>query len=377
MKLKTDWPLFLTIVMMVSAGLVFIYSSSSVVAQERFGKASTYFLMRQTMAAVIGFGALMLLRRYDYRKLKSAQWAFICLGSVLTMLIVVYFVDPSHHRWFRFGPVQFQPSELAKPALVVFLSYFVTQRAGDINGRHTIGPATMAMIMLAGAVVMADLGTAVVLMATAAAIFYVAGLEPKYFKLALAGTLVLLTVAVVSTPYRLLRLINFVDPGYKIIDTLDPGGHVRAYVQRARVRDTRYQARQSKIAVGSGGVFGRGLMRGTQKLFYLPEAHTDFIYAVVGEELGMFGCTLLLVGFIIFLWRGFRLYWVALDDFGRYLAVGITVSIVFQALINMSVVLDLGPTKGIPLPLVSYGGSSLVSSMISLGLLLSVSERAR
>ncbi len=377
MKLKTDWPLFLTIVMMVCFGLVFVYSASSVVAQERLSKGSLYFFFRQGAAALLAFGLLMLLRQKDYRKLGSPQWAFISLGSVLVLLIIVHFADPSAHRWLRLGPFQFQPSEFAKPALAIFLAYFVMLRAKDINGPHTIVPATMAMVMLAGAVVIADLGTAVVLMGTAAAVFYVAGLDPKYFKIALAGTIVLFLIAVVSKPYRLQRCLHFIDPNYTILDTINPGGEIKAYAHRTRIGDTGHQARQSKIAIGSGGLVGQGLMEGTQKLFYLPEAHTDFIYAVVGEELGMFGCTILLVGFLLILWRGLRLYWIALDDFGRYLALGITVSIVFQALINMSVVLDMGPTKGIPLPLISYGGSSLVSTMVSLGLLLSISERAR
>jgi cell division protein FtsW len=258
------------------------------------------------------------------------------------------------------------------------LAYFVTHRASDINGRHTVMPAAMAMVMLAGAVVVADLGTAVVLMATAAAVFYVAGLEPKYFKIAAAVTTVLLMAAIVSKPYRLKRIVGFVDPVYKIVNMINPSGEIVRYMERAKVSgDPGYHARQSRIAVGSGGIFGQGLMKGNQKLFYLPEAHTDFIYAVVGEELGIFGSSLLLGGFVLILWRGFRLYWVALDDFGRYLAVGVTFSIIFQAFVNMTVVLDLGPTKGIPLPLISYGGSSLLSTMISLGLLLSVSERAR
>ncbi len=377
MRLKTDWPLFLTVVGMVCAGLVFIYSSSAVVAEQRFGKPSYYFLVRQAAAAAFSFWVLMTLARKDYRRLHSPHYAFILLGSVLALLILVYFLDPQHHRWLPLGVIRVQPSEFAKPALIVFLAYFVTLRAPDINGRHTLLPAAMAMVMLAGAVVIADLGTAVVLLGTAAAVFCVAGLEVRYFKLACAATALIVVIAIVAKPYRLQRCIHFVDPHHKILDKIDPTGTIKAYAHSAEVPDTSYHARQSKIAVGSGGLFGKGLAMGTGKLFYLPEAHTDFIYAVVGEELGLFGSTLVLGGFLIILWRGFRLYWVALDDFGRYLAVGVTASLVFQAFINMSVVVDLAPTKGIPLPLISYGGSSLLSSMISLGLLLSVSERAR
>jgi cell division protein FtsW len=378
LRLKTDWPLFLTIVGMVSIGLVFVYSASSVVAEQRYGQASYFFLMRQAAWAFLSLCVLMFLAKRDYRHLKSPQWAFFGLSVVLMLLIVVYFADPVNHRWLPIGPGQLQPSELAKPALVVFLAYFVTQRASDINGRHTVIPATMVLIMLAGAVVIADLGTAVVLMGTAAAVFYVAGLEKRYFWMAAVASMLLLTLAIVHKPYRLKRVLDFVDPECKVVCRIDPTGYMQEYASRAGVTgDSGYQAKQSRIAVGSGGVVGKGLMMGSQKLFYLPEAHTDFVYAVVGEELGLFGTVLLLCGFVVVLWRGYRLYWVALDDFGKIIAIGVTTSIVLQAFINISVVLDMAPTKGIPLPLISYGGSSLLSTMISLGLLLSVSERAR
>ena len=378
MRLKTDWPLFLTVLFMVSFGLVFVFSASSVMAQERLGKPSYFFFVRQAGAAVLAFCALMTLSKWDYRRLRSSQWAFPCLGVVLVALVLVYFADPDTHRWFRLGPFSLQPSEFAKPALVVFLAYFVTQRAPEINSRHTIMPAAMAMSVVAAAVMKADLGTGLVLVVTAGAVFFVAGLERRYFQIAGIVTLVALTIAVVSEPYRLQRVIHYFDPDHAILSKIDPGGTIQRYAHRAEVpADTGYQARQSTYAIGSGGIFGKGLMQSRQKLGYLPEAHNDFIYGIVGEELGLFGSLAVVAGFLLILWRGLRLYWIALDDFGRYLAVGVTISIVFQAFVNMSVALNLGPTKGIPLPLISYGGSSLVSSMISLGLLLSVSERAR
>jgi cell division protein FtsW len=178
-------------------------------------------------------------------------------------------------------------------------------------------------------------------------------------------------------PYRLARVLRHVDPELKLVDRVNPSGEIRSYLRRSQgATDPTYQPKQSRIAVGSGGVLGVGLMQGKQKLLYLPEAHTDYIYAVVGEELGLWGATGILVGFFVILWRGLRLFYVAPDDFGRYLALGVTVSVVLQAIFNISVVLDMGPTKGIPLPMISYGGSSLLSTLISLGLLLSVSEHA-
>jgi cell division protein FtsW len=376
-RIRTDWTLFITTVLMVSFGLVIVYSASSVVAELKFG-SSAHFFIRQLGWAFISFLALMYFKRKDYRVLQNPGAAFACLGVVLAMLVAVYFLDARNHRWFRLGGLSLQPSEFAKPALAIFLAYFLTLRSRVINDRHTLLPASMAIVMLALTVVIADLGTAVVLVLTAAVVFYVAGLDRRYFIGALAAGVLLAGVAVLLKPYRLARIAGYLDPDYTLLDRIDPGGRIKNYLHQAAVgaHDPSYQARQSKIAVGAGGVLGVGLMQGKQKLLYLPEAHTDFIYAVVGEELGMWGCTALIAGFLIILWRGLRLFWVATDDFGRYLALGVTATIVIQAFINMSVVLDLAPTKGIPLPMISSGGSSLFSTLASLGMLLSVSEHA-
>jgi cell division protein FtsW len=208
-------------------------------------------------------------------------------------------------------------------------------------------------------------------------VFYVAGLQRRYVVGALCVGVLFCGAFVISKPYRLARIVGKFDPDYKLLDKIDPQGHIKNYVsQSLTTRDPGYQPRQSRIAVGSGGVMGLGLMHGRQKILFLPEAHTDFIYAVIGEELGIFGCSAVLVGFLIIMWRGFRLFWIAPDDFGRYLALAITSSIVVQALINMSVVLDMGPAKGIPLPMISSGGSSLLSTLMCLGMLMSVSGRA-
>ncbi|HPQ17358.1 MAG TPA: FtsW/RodA/SpoVE family cell cycle protein, partial [Bryobacteraceae bacterium] len=178
-------------------------------------------------------------------------------------------------------------------------------------------------------------------------------------------------------PYRMVRVFGFFDPEYKTLERFAWGEKVKTYLgQSSFNRDPGYHVRQSKIAVGSGGLIGKGLMDGKQKLFYLPEAHTDFIYAVVGEELGLLGCGTLVVLYLVILWRGLQLARSTQDDFGRYLAVGVTSIIVVQALMNMSVVLDMAPAKGIPLPMISYGGSSLLSTLILLGMLLSVSEQS-
>lgn len=374
---RTDWILFLSIVAMVAFGLVVVYSASSVVAEVKFKEQSYYFLIRQVGAAVVALAAMMFLKRLDYRTLNTSGWAFASLGFVLMMLVAVYVADPKQHRWFHIGPAQLQPSEFAKPALALFLAFFVTFRSKSINHRHTLFPAALAVAVLALTVVVADFGTAMVLMLTAAAVFFVAGMQGRYFVIAGAVAVLFAGAAVASKPYRLKRVIDYFDPDYKVLSLLDHKERIREYANSTlAARDSGYQGLQSRIAVGTGGALGVGLMQGRQKLLYLPEAHTDFIYAVVGEELGFLGCTALLAGFLTILWRGFRLYLYAADPFGRYLALAVTTSVVFQALINMSVVLDMGPTKGIPLPMISYGGSSLLSTLVSLGLLLSVSERA-
>jgi cell division protein FtsW len=378
-RLKSDWLLFGTIVTMVGFGLVMVYSASSVVAQlnPRIN-SSFYYAEHQLIWAAVSFVALMFFKRRDYRMLQSPAWAFGSLGMVLFLQILVFFLDTKTHRWFRLqGVGTLQPSEFAKPALIVFFAYFVTQKQEAINSRRTILAASLALAVLAATVGLGDLGTAVVLIVPAAVVFYVAGLERKFVAAALLVGALIAVGFIASKPYRMARIVGFFDPQYKVISMLDHEGRIKKYIsQSVTTRDAGYQVRQSKIAVGSGGVLGLGLMQGRQKILYLPEAHTDFIYAVVGEELGLWGCGAVLAGFLVILWRGLQLYWVAGDDFGRYLALGVTSSIVIQALINMSVVLGMGPTKGIPLPMISAGGSSLMSTLICLGMLLSVSEHS-
>lgn len=374
-RLKTDWILFLTILAMVAFGLVMVYSASSAIAELRNGVAPYYFAVRQLGWALVSFFVLMSLKRMDYRRLNTPAWAFSGLGIVLGLLVAVYFFG-SRHRWFRFAGIgSFQPSEFAKPALIIFLAYFLDRRARVINDRRTLQQAFVAVAMLAGVVVVADLGTALVPVITAVIVFWVAGLEKKYMLRAGVIAAVLGAVAIVSSPYRLKRVIGYVDRDYTKIETIDTQGRLRAWLdQSTKVGDTTYQPLQSKIAVGTGGVLGVGLTQGKQKLMFLPEADSDFIYATIGEELGLWGTTAVLAGFIVILWRGARLFVLARDDFGKYLALGVTVAIVVQAFINISVVLDMGPTKGFPLPMISLGGSSLLSTLTCLGMLLSVSE---
>ncbi len=375
-RLKTDWVLFSTIVVMVFFGVVMLYSASSVMAQLKFG-SSWHFFYRQLAWMAVAIVIMMLLKRTHYRSLQNPTVAFAAMGVALILLLIVYFVDGAHHRWLRLGPLGVQPSELAKPALVIFLAFFVTLRARAINNRYTLVPAAMAVGLVTAAVGVADLGTAVVVIATVAVVFFVAGLERRYCAIALSVAALGVVFLVASKPYRLARIVHYFDPKDAIVDRIDSSGRIKAYLNQSLTsRDTNYQAEQSKIAVGAGGPVGLGLMQGKQKLLYLPEAHTDFIYAVVGEELGLIGTLAVLGGFIVILWRGVRATVLMPDDFGRYLALGVTTMLVVQAFMNISVVLGLLPNKGIPLPMISSGGSSLVSTLASLGILMNVSEHA-
>jgi len=376
-RLKTDWILFTTVLAMVFFGIVMLYSASSVMANLKFG-STWYFVARQCIWTLVALLTMMALKRINYRNLQNPGVAFPAIGIALILLVAVYFIDSAHHRWLRIGPVGLQPSELAKPALVIFLAFFVTLRARAINNWYTLAPAAMAVGLVILAVIEPDLGTAVVMGVTAAVVFIVAGLELRYCMIATSFALVGVVFFIASKPYRVARIIGYIDPGYKITERLDRNGYLQSYLRKSMVsRDTSYQAEQSKIAVGAGGVLGQGLMQGKQKLLlYLPEAHTDFIYAVVCEEMGLFGSVGVLLAFLVIFWRGLRATVLIPDDFGRYLALGVTTMVVVQALVNMTVALGMTPTKGIPLPMISFGGSSLLSTLVSLGILMNVSEHA-
>jgi cell division protein FtsW len=379
-RLKTDWILFATVMLLITVGLVILYSASSIMASvdARYGW-DWYFVVRQLGWAIASVCIMMALKHTNYRKLNNSALAFGSIGLSLMLLTAVYFID-GHHRWLRIPhtPLGVQPSELAKPALVVFLAFFVGWRGRAINNpRHTLIPAALAVGFVIFAVVVADLGTAVVLAIASMVVFFVAGMQWRYCGIAAAIALLGLGVSIYREPYRLARVVHFVDPHFTLLSKFDKSGSVRGRMQKSlATRDTNYQSEQSKIAVGAGGPLGVGLMNGKQKLLYLPEAHTDFIYAVVGEELGTAGAGAVLLCFGIIFWRGLRAAWRMNDDFGRYLALGATIVVVVQGFINMSVVLGMMPTKGIPLPMISYGGSSLLSTLALLGILMNVSENA-
>jgi cell division protein FtsW len=359
-RVSVDRWLFTVTMLLVFVGLVMVFSASAVMARERFGSPYA-FLSKQLVWAVAGLAAMVIAMRVDYRRYKHPALVFSLMGFTTLLLISVFFLDRSHntHRWIHAGGFSFQPSELAKPVLILFLAYFLERRANTIDDvRNTLLPAAVPLVVFLGLIVMEpDLGTAIACAGIAACVFYVAGMRMRYFAYALGASLVPLYFLIFHVSFRRARILAFLNP---YADSQKTGFHII----------------QSLIAVGTGGVTGTGLMEGKQKLFYLPEPHTDFIFAVTAEELGLVGAMFVVALFAIFLWRGMRASWRTEEVFGRYLAVGITSMVVLQAFINISVVLGMMPTKGIPLPLVSYGGSSLFVTLACVGVLLNITKQA-
>jgi cell division protein FtsW len=358
--LKSDKLLFTVTLFLVCSSVVMVYSASAVQALDQHGSAA-WFMGKQLLWAVLGVSVMLGAMRLDYHALRRPAVIWSLVGVTVAGLLSVFFFDPRNgtQRWMLLGPLSLQPSELAKVTAIVFAAALLERRMSRINDlRYAIGPIAIVSLALAGLIVSEpDFGTSVVLLSVVGAVIFGAGLSYRY----LVGMGLLLLPAAIGLvliePYRVRRLFAFIDP------ELDPTG-------------ASYQLNQSLIAVGSGGGLGRGLMEGVQKLYYLPEAHTDFIYAVVGEELGLIGTSLILLCFVVITWRGLRTALVAPDRFGALLAIGLTMMISLQALVNMSVVLGLAPTKGIPLPFVSNGGSSLLVSLLAMGILLNISQQS-
>ena len=373
---RTDWTLFTTIMVLLLFGLVMVYSASSVRAELQYG-TSFYFLSRQLVFAIVGLIGMGILMRIDYRRLAKPGLMFTLLGGTVAMLAITLAVD-SQHRWIRTPLGTMQPSEFAKPVLALFLAYLMVQRQGtDVNSRQRLVPVLFIVGLIVTLVVFGDFGTAAVIVISSIVVLFVAGLKVRTLLLLLLPVFLAAGVFIAAKPYRLARMIETVDPKHELLVKLPFGDKVEAYLQKGMGgRNTTHHRVQARIAVGSGGILGLGLMQSRQKLFFLPEPFSDYIFSVIGEELGLWGCSAVLIGFVVLLWRGLRLFWLASDDFGRYLALGITVSIVVQAFINMAVALDMVPPKGFPLPLISQGGTSLVATLLGLGLLLSVSEHA-
>ena len=359
-KLKSDKVLFLATILLVGLSIVMVYSASAVVGLERSGKPYV-FLMKQGMWAALGIAMLGVVMHLDYRSYREPVFIWTCLGIVALALVAVLFSSPVHNarRWFGLAGIGVQPSELAKLAAIFFIAALLERRMHRIDDvKYALVPIGVVVIGLVGLILLEpDFGTSMSLALIAAAMVFAAGLNHRYIFGAALAALPAIYIIAMGAPYRRRRMLAFLNPWE---DPLGDG----------------FQIIQSLIAVGTGGVGGKGLMNGVQKLFFLPEPHTDFIYAVISEELGLVGATAVLLCFCVITWRGLRVAMRAPDSYGAFLALGLTMMVAVQAFVNISVVLGLMPTKGMPLPFVSAGGSSLLINLVGMGILLNVSQHA-
>jgi cell division protein FtsW len=356
-KLAFDRILFTTVMVLVGLGIAMVYSASALAGMPQ-GQALNPFLLKQCIAAAVGLVGLLLAMHFDYRLLQRRAVIYSLLGGVVALLVIAL-LSPSvrgTNRWIDLGPVSIQPSELAKLVLVPYIAYLIVRMKDESRQLQLLLPAGVVTMVLAWLVFLGrDLGSALMLGTVAGLMLFIAGLPWLYLGVIGATLLPAVASSILLVPYRWSRLVAFLEP--------------------ERFRQTSgFQPFQSLVAVGSGGIFGLGLGGGFQKLYFLPDANSDFVFAIIAEELGLAGALGVLLLFGVVLWRGIRAGSRAPDAFGRYLAWGITCTLVVQALIHISVSVVILPTTGITLPFLSYGGSSLVVTLVASGVLLNVSQ---
>ena len=354
--------LLVVTVALIAIGIVMIYSSSSIFAYEKYGD-SAYYLKRHLSFLFIGFLLAIAFMKFDYGFLRKFIKPFLILSILLLVAVFIPGIGRAAggaRRWIHLGPLSFQPSEITKMAMVFYAADVLSRKQSEIRDFLYGFLPLMLTLGLCTLLILAepDLGTAVALATLIIIMAFIAGVDIKQLGLVMLSGLVAFIGLVWMKPYRIRRITAFMDP-WK-----DP-------------RDTGFQIIQSQIALGSGGIFGVGLAHSKQKLFYLPEAHTDFIFSIIGEELGIIGTLGIIALFIIFIWLGFRIAYSARDLFGQFLAFGLVTMIALQAAINIAAVIGLIPTKGLPLPFISYGGTSLVYSLVSVGLLLNIARHRK
>jgi cell division protein FtsW len=359
-KLAPDKWLFAATVGLALFGVVMVYSASAIVAQRENG-SQFYYVIKQGVWVAIGFVVMLLAMQFNYQQLKSRRIVYGLLVLTTLMLLAVFAFSKVNgaHRWIKFDHFSVQPSEISKLTLAIFLAYFLEKRAGEEGDFwRTFVPCGLTAAWLAVLVVVEpDFGTALMLILIFVVVIYTAGARLAHLAMAAAPAILVASGLLLFVPWRMKRLITFLNPW-------------------ADQQGSGFQVVQSLIAIGSGGPNGLGFAQGKQKMLFLPFAHSDFIFAVIGEELGLVGALAVVAIFALFLWRGVRTSLLAPDRFGMLLSLGIVTSIVTQALFNISVVLSLVPTKGIPLPFISYGGSSLVPTLAAVGVLLNISQYA-
>jgi cell division protein FtsW len=358
-KVRTDWLMFAIAAGLALFGAIMVYSASAMIALKESGSQFTYFF-KQFGFTVAGIAVMYIVSRVDYRKYQNPYFVYGLIALTVVLLLAVFAFPPINgaRRWIRFAGFSLQPSELTKIALPVFLAYFLTKNEKSVGEiRETVLPCLAGLLLLGGLVFMEkDLGTTIVLCTVFSAVYFAAGARILHIASVAALMVVAGIGAIVFAPWRVARLMAFVDP-FKYAD------------------DEGYQVVQSLYAIGSGGIFGEGFAQSQQKLFYLPYPYSDFIFSVVGEELGLIGTMAIVIAFGLLLWRGTRAAMKAPDRFGTLLGIGIITGLIVQALFNISVVISILPAKGIPLPFISYGGSSVMVSLCAVGILLNISQK--
>ncbi len=356
LMLRFDRVMIWTIIFLVVLGLIMVYSTTAA-----SGTVGSVYIIKQGITAGLGFLAMYALMFVEREKLRRREVVFGILALSASLLVTAALLGEGANtkRFLRTGLLSFQPSELAKPAIILYLAYFLQRNSGSIRNLRVIARPLAVVGAMCGLILLGrDFGTAATLLILASVMLFMAGVPLRWFALGALAVAPLAYFAVWQVPYRRSRIFAFLEPE---ADPLGAG----------------FQILQSQIAVGSGGIFGNGWMAGKQKMLFLPEAHTDFIYSVVGEELGLVGSLLVLAAFAVLIWRGIRSACLAGDRFSFHLAAGVTAMIGTQAMLNMGVVLGLLPTKGMPLPFISYGGSSLIVLLASCGVLLSVGRSGK
>lgn len=349
--------LYIITAMLLAIGIVMVYSSSAIVAYERYHD-SAYFLKRHCFYLSLGLILALFFMSFDYKKLQRFSKLIIIVSICLLMFVILKGREiGGAKRWFRLGQFSFQPSELAKIALIIYLSDFLSRKQMGLKKffRGFIPPASIAGFMILLILLQPDLGTVIAISIITGILFFAAGINLKHILAAFLAMLPVLYVAIFSVPYRRRRILAFLNPWQ------DPRG-------------VGFQVVQSFLALGSGGLFGVGLGYSRQKLFYLPESHTDFIISIIGEELGFAGTASILILFMLFLWQGMKVAFNCRDLFGKFLSLGIVSMITLEAAINIGAGTGAIPTKGLPLPFISYGGTSLMFHIASAGLLLNIAK---
>jgi cell division protein FtsW len=360
-KGNTDWFMFAIAAGLAIFGAIMVYSASAMISLKETQEQSQFaYFYKQLGFTLAGLVVMFVASRVDYHILQNKYVVFGALIITVVLLLAVFGFPAINgaRRWIRLGGFSLQPSELTKVVLPIFLAWFLTRNEDSVGElKSTVLPCVAVLAFLGGLVfIEPDLGTTIVLCAVFSAVYFAAGARIVHIATVAAAMALVGIGALVLAPWRVQRMMAFLDP-YKYAD------------------DAAYQVVQSLYAIGSGGVFGEGFAKGQQKLFYLPYPYSDFIFSVVGEELGLVGTLAVVIAFGLLLWRGARAAIKALDRFGMLLGIGIITGIIVQALFNISVVTSILPAKGIPLPFISYGGSSVLVTLFAVGILLNISQQ--